>query len=506
MKIRRIIPAIAFGAFLLSVHSAGAERPNIIFLLTDDQSTNSVGSYGNPDVQTPQIDRLARDGVSFDRYYTTTAICMASRATSMTGKYEYKTGCNFEHGDMLTSIWQQSYPVLLREAGYTTAFAGKFGFELCDTPGGEKRGMLEGDFDRWGGGPGQTSYDTAQNESMAAYAKDYPHSTRSYGAFGRDFIKDAAAGDAPFCLSISFKAPHRPTTPDPIYDHVYAGKIFEKPANYGREHGEHFSKQSRQGRQYRRFHEWHYSDKYDEVMATYNQQIYAIDVAVGMIRDALVDAGVDKNTVVIFTSDNGFFNGSHGYGSKVLPYEEASRVPMIIYDPRSASSGRALRRDALAANIDIAPTILSLAGLPIPREMDGGDLMRIYEDPTAALHDSIALINVWGNKPTHALGVVTQDMKYLYWGYAAEGFEPTEELYDLASDPLELMELTSRKESRHDLVAMRQIYDQHLARWQSQAVSHHGYQPYGTYFDREVSWTEKAEVFAKLGWKPSSNH
>ena len=392
-----------------------------------------MGSYGNPDVQTPQIDRLAADGVSFDRYYTTTAICMASRATAMTGKYEYKTGCNFEHGDLLTSLWQQSYPVLLREAGYTTAFAGKFGFELRDGPEGEKLGMPEEDFDRWGGGPDQTYYQTAKNESMAAYADDYPHSTRS-------FIKGAAAGDAPFCLSISFKAPHRPTTPDPIDDDVYAGKIFEKPENYGREKGDHFSMQSRQGRQYKRFHDWHYSDDYDRVMATYYQQIYAIDVAVGMIRDALVEAGVDKNTVVIFTSDNGFFNGSHGYGSKVLPYEEASRVPMIIYDPRSA------------------------------------------------------------------MGVVTKDKKYLYWGYADEGFQETEELYNLVEDPLELTDLTAQADSQADLKTMRRIYDQHLARWQEQAVAHHGYQPYGTYFDRKASWSEKRAEFAKLGWKPSANH
>lgn len=503
---KRIIPSIVLGALLLPIDAVAKERPNIVFLLTDDQSSSSVGSYGNPDVQTPQIDRLARDGVSFDRYYTTTAICMASRATTMTGKYEYKTGCNFEHGDMLTSIWQKSYPVMLREVGYTTAFAGKFGFELRDAPEGKPLGMPEKDFDRWGGSPGQTEYETAKNKSMAAYAKDYPHSTRSYGAFGRDFIRDAAKGDAPFCLSISFKAPHHPTTPDPLFDHVYAGKMFKKPENYGREKGTHFSEQSRQGRQYERFHSWHYSDKYDEVLATYNQQVYAIDVAVGMIREALVEAGVDDNTVIIFTSDNGFLNGAHGYGSKVLPYEEASRVPMIIYDPRSPNSGQALRRNALAANIDIAPTILTLAGLPVPRDVDGGDLMRVYEDPTAAIHESIALINVWGSKETHALGVVTKDLKYLYWGYAAEGFEATEELYNLADDPFELTNLVSQATSTPHLKAMRQIYDQHLDCWQSQAVAHNGYQPYGTYFDREVSWAEKAAAFAKLNWKPSSNH
>src|SRR5210317_1651406 len=107
---------------------AKAERPNLVFFLTDDQSTYSLGCYGNKDVKTPHIDQLAADGMVFDNHYDTTAICMASRATVMTGMYEYKTGCNFSHGNMKPEVWKKSYPVLLREAGYMTAFAGKFGF------------------------------------------------------------------------------------------------------------------------------------------------------------------------------------------------------------------------------------------------------------------------------------------------------------------------------------------------------------------------------------------
>ena len=130
---------------------------------------------------------------------------------------------------------------------------------------------------------------------------------------------------------------------------------------------QNISLQSRTGRQFERFHSWNYSDKYDEVMAVYYQQIYAIDVALGMIRDAIDKAGVKQNTVIIYTSDNGFFCGSHGYGSKVLPYEESSRVPLIMFDPRHSNSGKQLRCDALTGNVDL-PTILKLAGLPTPRQ------------------------------------------------------------------------------------------------------------------------------------------
>ena len=335
----------------------GEDRPNIVFLFADDQCTYSMGCYGTPGVQTPNLDALAREGMVFDNHYDTTAICMASRVNVMTGMYEYKTGCNFEHGPLLVEHWKKSYPMLLREAGYQTAFAGKFGFEVSSRPG--KKGVLpEDDFDLWGGGPGQTSYVTKRNKSMQKYADEYPHSTLSYGAFGRDFILEAAKSQQPFCLSISFKAPHMPATPDPRFDHVYAGKKFTRPANYGRIYGEHFSLQSRQGRQYERFHSWNYSDKYDQVMATYYQQIYAIDVAAGMIRDAIKQAGAADNTVIIYTSDNGFFCGSHGYGSKVLPYEEASRVPLIVFDPRHPNSGRQLRCEGLTGNVDVAATIL----------------------------------------------------------------------------------------------------------------------------------------------------
>ena len=226
----------------------------------------------------------------------------------------------------------------------------------------ERGGYRKRISNRWGAGPGQTHYETRKNPSIAQYGDEYPHSTLAYGAFGRDFVRDATAKSRPFCLSISFKAPHRPDTPDPRFDNVYAGRTFTKPENYGREHGKHFSEQSRQGRQYERFNSWKYDRAYNAVMGRYHQQIYGIDVAVGMIRDALEKCGVAGNTVIIYTSDNGFLCGSHGYGSKVLPYEESSRVPLIVLDPRHENSGKRLRSDALTTNVDFAPTILELAG------------------------------------------------------------------------------------------------------------------------------------------------
>jgi arylsulfatase A-like enzyme len=461
-----------------------AVRPNIIFLLSDDQSTYSMGCYGTPGAKTPNLDKLADDGIVFDNHYDTTAICMASRANVLTGMFEYKTGCNFEHGDLLREHWLKSYPMLLRKAGYRTAFAGKLGIEVTDAPEQKKGTLPEQDFDAWGVSPGQTSYVTKKNKSMAKYAKEFPHSTQSYGAFGREFVTESAKLKKPFCLSISFKAPHHPVDPDPMFDDIYKGMVFSKPGNYGREFGEHFSRQSRQGRQFERFHSWNYSDKYDEVMAKYFQQIYAIDYAAGMIRDAVDEAGVADNTVIIYTSDNGFLNGSHGYGSKVLPYEESSRVPLIMFDPRHGNSGKKLRCKALTGNVDFNPTILELAGVDVPGNVDGKSLLALYDDPNAAIHESLPLINVWGPDKVHSLAVVTQEWKYIYWPYAEGDFEPTEELYHLSIDPLENMNVVDRDADHEALQKMRAIYDQRVQRWKEHAVPYHNYQPFAGIFDR----------------------
>lgn len=493
----QITPTIAFlyVYFLIAGCFAADKRPNIIFLISDDQCTYSLGCYGNTDVKTPNIDQLAADGMIFDNHYDTTAICMASRANVMTGMYEFKTGCNFNHGPMIQQSWQRSYPVLLRNAGYRTAFAGKFGFEVAPAPG-EKSTLPESDFDVWGGGPGQTHFATKRNKSMKKYAKDYPHATTSYGAFGSDFVRESAAIDAPFCLSISFKAPHRPVQPDPQFDDVYAGMTFTKPKNYGRERGTHFSEQSRAGRQYDRFETWDYDKNYDGVMAKYHQLCYAIDVAVGMIRKAVEEAGVADNTVIIYTSDNGYICGSHGYGSKVLPYEESTRVPLIVFDPRHKNSGQGLRSRALTGNIDFAPTILALAGVEPISKMDGRSLLPLYDDPEAKIHDSLFLINCWGPAATQSLSVVTQDWKYIYWYFSdpEKGMVPTEELYHTKVDGLEMHNAAKDTGAADDLAAMRKAYDQGLELWKNEGVDYNGYDHYPELFDRHSAPESKTKL------------
>lgn len=461
-------------------------RPNIIFLLADDQTFDSLGCYGNEDVQTPNLDLLATRGLCFDHYYNTTAICMASRANILTGLYEYRTGCNFGKGNLPLEHWQRSYPVQLREAGYLTAIAGKIGIEV------EGVGLPEDSFDWWGAGPGQTHYQTKKNAAMKAYAEAYPHSTLSYGAFGSDFIAEAAREQKPFCLSISFKAPHRPVSPDPKFDDIYQDTVFGKPANFGRQHGLHFAEQSRQGRQYPRFISWGYRDHYNEAMQKYHQLIYAIDQSVGMLVDAVERAGVSEETVIIYTSDNGYFNGAHGYGSKVLPYEESSRAPMIVADPRNKSN-HGNRTSVLSGNIDVTPTILELAGLSPSPDLDGRSLVDVVSGRSQSHHESLAIMNCWGPESAQSFGVISPNHKYIYWYYSNNEMKPAEELYNLQTDRLELHDLAIETESSFALNEMRSHYDAHIARIAKHAYRD-TYRRYATLFDRNTPWNEKQSL------------
>jgi len=467
-----------------------AERPNIIFLFADDQTFDSLGCYGNEEVKTPHIDGLAKQGLVFDHYYNTTAICMASRANVMTGLYEYRTGCNFGKGNLPKKLFNQSYPVLLRKAGYVTAIAGKIGFEV------EGVGLPEDSFDWWGAGPGQTHYETKRNKSMVKYAGDYPHSTLSYGAFGSDFINWAKEKDKPFCLSISFKAPHRPVQPDPKFDAVYAETVFAKRANYGRDKGLHFAEQSRRGRQYPRFVSWGYQDDYQKSLRLYHQQIYAIDQAVGMLRKTLDKAGSADNTVIIYTSDNGFMNGAHGYGSKVIPYEESARAPFIFHDPRSPSS-HGKRTAALSGNIDVAPTILELAGLDAPKKLDGKSLVPLLTDPKKVVHKDLAIMNCWGPQPCQSFGVLTERHKYIYWYFDDETMDPDEELYDLSVDRLEMKNLAADgAEAGAALTEMRKIYDRYIEHI-GKTAERPNYKEYATLFHRGKPWAAKQKLLPK---------
>lgn len=472
---------LAFGSFL----TAATPRPNIVFLFSDDQTARAVGCYGNPDVFTPHLDQLAREGVRFTNHYNTTAICMASRCSVLTGLYEYRHGCNFEHGDLERRFLEQSYAVRLRAAGYYTGFAGKIGFDLQ----GEKFETLATYFDQWAGGPGQTFYETERNAGIAKYAAQHPHSSRAYAAWAADFLKAAKQSGKPFCLSISFKAPHLPFTPDPLDVPRYAGKTFARPPNYGVENGRHLSAQAKTSRAWTSYREW--VNDYDRAAAAYYALITGVDAAVGIIREALAREGFADNTVILFSSDNGYSAGAHGFGDKVLPYEEASKSPLIIHDPRLPRRHAGAVSAALTGNVDLPVTMFALAGVEPPAGLDGRSLVPLLTDPQGRVRDALPLFNFWGALSAQSLAVVTPAWKYIFWSYGGDGLQPTEELFHLAADPYEMKNLAGDPRHAADLATMRRHYDAELAALKARVISGHDYERYPTLFDRTVAWSDK---------------
>ena len=480
---------------LAIANSYAQKKPNIIFLLSDDQTNIATGCYGNDQVVTPNMDQLAKEGVLFKNHYNTTAICMASRAIIMTGMYEYKTGCNFDHGPLKTAKFEKSYPVLLKEQGYYTGFAGKFGFAVSDGPSEDHDtwDVLPVDkFDSWAGGLGQTKYQTIKNKYIAKYADEYPHSTRAYGAWAKDFITEAKETNKPFSMSISFKAPHLPFTPDKYFDSIYKGKDYKKPDNYGIENAEHLAPQAREGRQYKRYPFWRNSEaSYQKSIKSYNQLIHGVDYALGMIRKTLEEQGLAENTIIIFTSDNGYSCGAHGFGGKVLPYEEASKSPLIIYDPRTPIKERGIVREKVTANIDLAPTILNYAGLKVPAIMDGEDLSVLIETPKKFKRETIALTNMWGNDEIQSMGIVSKDWKYIFWQYENGEMTPTEELFNIGKDRLEMNNKAADQSYKKQLKKMRALYDIQLNNLKREATKDHFYQKYAVLFDRNSTAEDK---------------
>tara|TARA_R110000744_G_scaffold47804_6_gene104958 strand:+ start:1903 stop:3498 length:1596 start_codon:yes stop_codon:yes gene_type:complete len=493
-----VVSNTLFLMFIMSVNQAVAmaDKPNIIFLLTDDQASWSVG-YNNPEFLTPEIDKLAKQGIRFTRHYNTTAICMASRANIMTGKHEYKTGTNFMHGHMSREIFADSYPMLLKKAGYYTGFVGKFGFE---TPPDNTEGLPKGYnnlpvdlFDVWYGGKGQTSFKTTKNHYIKKFANQYPHATLANGAAAIDFINQAKSKDKPFMLSVSFKAPHAPVEPDPKFDALFSKRQYSYPDNYWRDKGEHLSLQAKLGRQYLTKNGFGFApETYNRRMADYNQQIYGVDVAIGQIRKRLKQLDLADNTVIIFSSDNGYFNGNHGFSRKVLPYEESVTSPMLVLDPRNIKAYNQ-KVNHLTANIDIAPTILSLAGISRPKAMDGKDILELIKEDHADNHHFLPLINVWGSAPAQALSVVTQRWKYIYWFYG-EGVKPAEELFDLTNDAGEMNNVANDANHKLILSQMRANYDQQVVMWRNNSVNFNGYKQYALLFDRNLSWQDKESL------------
>jgi arylsulfatase A-like enzyme len=278
-----------------------------------------------------------------------------------------------------------------------------------------------------------------------------------------------------------------PFTPDPLDTPLYEGKRFSRPPNYGVANAAYLSPQSRTSRAFTSYRFW--ITDYDKTLAAYYALIAGVDVALGTIREELQRQGFADNTVIIFTSDNGYNCGAHGFGDKVLPYEEASKSPLLIYDPRLPKGYAGKVSAAVTGNVDMTPTILALAGVPAPDNLDGRNLLPLLTNPGGQVRDFLSLFNFWGIESAQSMAVVTPEWKYIYWYYGGKDMTPVEELFHVGQDRFELELVTALYGPQ--LQTMRQYYDAQLDHINRHVFHDHGYKPYPTLFDRSIAWSQK---------------
>ncbi len=416
-----------------SLFAAEAKRPNLVFILTDDQRFDMLGCMGNPIIQTPMLDKLASEGSLFTNNFCTTSICMSSRASILTGLYERSHAITSFRTPMPDDRFRYSYPALLRNNGYYTAFIGKWGL------GGA---LPKQKFDFFNGFPGQGKYEHVVD------GKDR-HLTSMIGDDAIEFI-DNAPQSKPICLAISTKAPHvldgqpNPFRSDPALDDVYKDIPIPDPKTGTPDHhkalpeflqGEHTEGVKRWKRRFST------PELYQENVKDYYRLITGVDIMIGRVYNALERKGLADNTIIIFTSDNGFFLGEKGLAGKWIMYEESIRTPLLIYDPRKPIQQRI---DAMSLNIDIMPTLLDYAGVEAPSFVQGRSLKPLVENPQIKWRDDWFYEHAYNHNNTIADTVGVRFKESKYTRYVSDKYE---EVFDLKADPKELNNLAKNESS-----------------------------------------------------------
>ncbi|GGA54723.1 sulfatase [Pseudoclavibacter endophyticus] len=436
-------------------------RPNIVFILSDDHAAHAISAYGSRVNATPHLDRIAHEGMRLDAVYCTNSICSPSRASILTGTYSHVNG--------VSSIWTEldyrvpTFVEVLRDEGYRNGMFGKWHL-------GEHGVSLPRGFDEWRVFPGQGDYvDPAMiDERGSAVVPGY--ATDIVTDLAIDFIDDTPA-DQPFCVMVHHKAPHRPWVPDEKHRHLYADGSIPEPEtffddNEGRSQAvrgvrmtiaddmgaddlkedvpAHLRGPENRVERMR----W----KYQIYMRDYLQCVQSIDDNVGRLLDHLDAKGLRENTIVVYTSDQGFFLGDHGWFDKRLMFDQSLQMPMLMRWPAEIEAGTTC--EAIITNVDFAATFLDACGVDAAEAMPSSQgrsfrpLLRgerVEDWPEAAYYRYWEHDDPFHAAPAH-YGIRTADYKLIYYygaglgvpGASTKVFEPEWELYDLRADPEEI--------------------------------------------------------------------
>lgn len=450
---------------------AAADRPNIVFIFSDDHASRAVSAYGAGLNETPHIDRIAEEGMRFDRCYVTNSICGPSRACILTGKYSHKNG--FYTNRSKFDGAQQTFPKLLQQAGYQTAIVGKW--HLVSDPTG---------FDYWEILPGQGRYYTPRFLTADGPVEAPGYVTDVITDKAVAWLREGRDASRPFMLMVQHKAPHREWSPSPEHVADFKGQTIPEPATLFDDYANRadaarmaamrmadlrleedlklYSPDSPHSRQMLKLMSdeeraaWQaaYAEeneafreappegeelirwKYQRYMKDYLRTVQSVDDNVGRVLEYLDESGLADNTVVIYASDQGFYLGEHGWFDKRFMYEPSLRTPLVVRWPGTVKPGSV--EDRIVSNVDFAATFLEMAGVEAPRDLQGRSLAPLLAGrPPEDWRTAFYYHYYEGPPAEHAVaehyGVTDGRFKLIHY-YKLDQWE----LFDLASDPDEL--------------------------------------------------------------------
>ena len=459
------LASLAWPAVPLAAVTRGAgRRPNIIFIMSDDHASQAVGCYGRGLNRTPSIDRIAREGARFDRCFCTNGICAPSRAVILTGQHSHLNGVR-DNTDVFDG-GQPTFPKILRAAGYETALFGKW--HLKSDPTG---------FDHWAILPDQGDYYNPDFIEMGQTSRRHGYVTDLLTDMAADFLEARQAGSKPFLMMLHHKAPHRNWQPAERHFHLYDDAAFPEPPTLFDDYAtrsraafeqemtirEHMTLESdlklgpppeRMDGPQREAWEKAFGPKreafrretptgdalvrwkYRRYLQDYLACIAAVDESVGRVLDVLDTTGLASDTLVVYTSDQGFFLGEHGWFDKRFMYEESLRMPLLMRFPGRIAPG-SVNTDMMT-NLDFAPTFLDVAGLGKPPAMQGRSFRPMLLGRRPAGWPDSVYYHYYEFPAVHMVkrhyGIRTTRYKLIHFYEDIDAWE----LYDLEKDPLEI--------------------------------------------------------------------
>jgi arylsulfatase A-like enzyme len=442
--------------------AAKVSKPNILYIMSDDHAKNAISCYGNKDIQTPGLDRLAREGMRFEHALTPNSFCTPSRAVVLTGKYSHKNGVT--HLNQKFDGSQQTFPKLLQKVGYETALFGKW--HLVSQPTGFDFYCVQ----KMQGMPYNPIVFETGMPWIPWSLKDrvsYRQGGRKLKGYNNDVITDEALNwlkskrnsNKPFCLLLHPKPPHQPYVPPVKYEDFLKDIAIPEPATLlddykGRtpEAIQDIMSSNRivLGQAFQEFRKELEKENpeitrdeltrkmYQEYIKGYYRLVKSVDDNVGRMLDYLKESGLEENTLVIYTSDQGFSLGEHGFYNKQWMYEGPLHQPLIVRYPKVIKAGTV--HNSMVNHVDIAPTLLDFAGVSIPDDMQGYSLKPILKGDAEKVRDaSYYHFYEHGKGLPEMIGVRTATHKLIHYPEMKEKYQW--ELFDLKKDPDEMENL-----------------------------------------------------------------